>query len=503
MKTLTPQAAPAAPTTLAAPRGRLLQRKCACGGSAGLTGACEECGGKLAALRRSASGEAAPASAPSVVHEVLASPGRPLDPATRSHMEAHFGHDFSRVRVHADSRAAESARSVGAHAYTVGHDIAFDAGRYAPATREGQRLLAHELAHTVQQGRVARPAGQGFGLGAPGDAAELEADRAADAVMAGAPVALRPVASPTLARQSAGPSVPGPSPTPSQEAQPGKKKEDMSKVGVSRERGRHSTWGWGAPETNNIYYDCVIAPLKRSSFLEFMASLPSSSRKPQGRREKNAPTITLGITEAFVEQAEPPKIELTPAQTRKNREVYKLKPTRAVMPPIKSAYTQEGDFVEGKVASGAEGCGAERAKLSAQTGEAKFPVNWKILAGGAAAIRAGEKEHCDDIRHAFDITLALYASGINNEAAADREYGSRESAMKDIISRIGVKPGEMLRNFIKTAGKTTTRDSNNWHTPNAKGHESPSPENGCRAIETINAVSLPEVGKHPSSEVIE
>jgi hypothetical protein len=86
-----------------------------------------------------------------IVHEVLRSPGQPLDSATRSFMEPHFGHDFSQVRVHTDSRAAESARAVNVVAYTVGRDVVFGAGRYSPMTTAGQRLLAHELTHFVQQ----------------------------------------------------------------------------------------------------------------------------------------------------------------------------------------------------------------------------------------------------------------------------------------------------------------------------------------------------------------
>ena len=66
-------------------------------------------------------------------------------------MEPRFGHDFSRVRVHADLNAARSAEAVGAQAYTVGSSVAFAFGRYAPASRDGQRLLAHELAYVVQQ----------------------------------------------------------------------------------------------------------------------------------------------------------------------------------------------------------------------------------------------------------------------------------------------------------------------------------------------------------------
>lgn len=90
-------------------------------------------------------------AAPPIVNEVLSSPGQALDPATRAFMEPRFGHDFSRVRVHTDQVASQSAEAVAAQAYTVGADIVFGAGRYAPASRDGQRLLAHELTHVQQQ----------------------------------------------------------------------------------------------------------------------------------------------------------------------------------------------------------------------------------------------------------------------------------------------------------------------------------------------------------------
>ncbi len=77
--------------------------------------------------------------------------GLPLDTATRSHMEKAFGRDFSHVRVHTDTPAAASARALGARAYTLGADIAFASGRYAPSTPAGRSLIAHELAHVVQQ----------------------------------------------------------------------------------------------------------------------------------------------------------------------------------------------------------------------------------------------------------------------------------------------------------------------------------------------------------------
>jgi hypothetical protein len=95
----------------------------------------------------SASMDAAP-----LVGDVLSSAGQPLDGETQRFFSTRFGHDFGSVRVHADAAAAQSARSINALAYTVGHDIVFGGGQYAPNTNAGKRLLAHELTHVVQQG---------------------------------------------------------------------------------------------------------------------------------------------------------------------------------------------------------------------------------------------------------------------------------------------------------------------------------------------------------------
>jgi hypothetical protein len=89
---------------------------------------------------------------PSIVHEVIRSPGQPLDPAVRAFMEPHFGYDLSQVRVHADPRAADSARALNALAYTVGRDVVFGTGQNTMGSNEGRKLIAHELTHVVQQG---------------------------------------------------------------------------------------------------------------------------------------------------------------------------------------------------------------------------------------------------------------------------------------------------------------------------------------------------------------
>lgn len=102
--------------------------------------------------RRTASALNDSTEVPSIVHDVLSSAGKPLENSTLNYMEPRFGQDFSQVRIHNDSKAEISANAVSARAYTVGQDIVFGAGQYAPGTSEGNHLLAHELTHVIQQG---------------------------------------------------------------------------------------------------------------------------------------------------------------------------------------------------------------------------------------------------------------------------------------------------------------------------------------------------------------
>jgi hypothetical protein len=164
-------------------RSKVLQRKCACGGTPGPTGECEAC--RKNRLQRKIGQPSAldhqQSEVPPIVHEVLRSPGQPLDADTRALMEPRFGHDFGNVRIHTDARAAESAQAVRALAYTVGRDVVFGAGQYA-ASATRQRALAHELTHVVQQ-----RAGVHLkdGVGEKGDAYEQDADKMAQFIVEG------------------------------------------------------------------------------------------------------------------------------------------------------------------------------------------------------------------------------------------------------------------------------------------------------------------------------
>lgn len=138
----------------------VLRRKCACEDSGS---PCPECASTQGhTLQRKAESAVTPVEAPPIVHRVLRSPGQQLDTATRAFFEPRFGANFSDVRVHTDAEAEASAQAVQARAYTVGRNIVFGGAKYAPGTAEGNRVLAHELTHVVQQSH--RPAQLSPGL---------------------------------------------------------------------------------------------------------------------------------------------------------------------------------------------------------------------------------------------------------------------------------------------------------------------------------------------------
>jgi hypothetical protein len=135
-----------------------VQRACECDGGSG----CAKCQGDgKQSDRKQSQASVQPkrigstgserVAAPSSVHQTLTSPGLPLDAATRAFMEPRFGQDFSHVRVHSDAAAEQSAHDVNAAAYTVGNNIVFGSASFAPQTTAGRQLIAHELAHVVQQ----------------------------------------------------------------------------------------------------------------------------------------------------------------------------------------------------------------------------------------------------------------------------------------------------------------------------------------------------------------
>ncbi len=122
-------------------------------------------------------------AAPSIVHEALASPGRPLDPATRAFFEPKFGRDFSAVRVHVNQKADQSAKTLNALAYTTGSQIVFQTGLYQPRNATGKKLLAHELTHVAQQ--QGSLSGRALQIDRSDSSHEQEAERVASSILKG------------------------------------------------------------------------------------------------------------------------------------------------------------------------------------------------------------------------------------------------------------------------------------------------------------------------------
>jgi hypothetical protein len=142
------QADQVADQVMKTPESQVQRSACACGGT------CPKCQGEQHEVVQAKPLEpthGTTAIDSGVVQQSLNSAGRPLDAGTRGIMEARFGQDFNNVRVHSDGEAAQAARGMDARAFTTGRDIVFGAGEYQPASAEGQRLLAHELTHVMQQ----------------------------------------------------------------------------------------------------------------------------------------------------------------------------------------------------------------------------------------------------------------------------------------------------------------------------------------------------------------
>jgi hypothetical protein len=195
----------------------------------------------------------------SLVHDVLHAPGKPLDSDTRAYMEPRFGFDFSKVRIHADDRAAEAASSINARAFTSNRNIVFGAGEFAPHMESGRRLVAHELTHVVQQ-----RAGVHLqdGMGQAGDVFETHADSVAKLVADGKPAGplLDAYQSATTVDRAIGATIQRQEAGKETEKTPGERRAAAAKELVDKLRAAHATYKQepkGRDWNNNKISDCT------------------------------------------------------------------------------------------------------------------------------------------------------------------------------------------------------------------------------------------------------
>ena len=322
-----------------------------------------------------------------IIHEVLPSPGQPLDQATRGFMEPRFQADFSNVRV--DSTAVDSAKAVNALAYTVADHIIFASGRYSPKEGAARRLLAHELAHGRQQAGTTA----------------INPDRLQRA--------------------------------------PDKEKPKAEESDCTP-----------SPET----YDKV--------------------------RSFDKDNIALGLTQPRIEFSWKP-------QFTKGQCSVKLSKAKLSFKPF--VFTKEGTYVFGPAVDKSGTC------------KGKLDHILRITGPMAERIEQGEREHCEDVRLAFSLSYEKYTKacedlGAGFPAANAKECSAQVSArLKDAV---GIDPSQWTKVADCLVKKTMERDSKEkgWHLARLEG----SFDKDCKHFTSTPDPnkSLPEVGKHPSSELV-
>ncbi|HEX6288338.1 MAG TPA: DUF4157 domain-containing protein [Herpetosiphonaceae bacterium] len=472
-----------APRSFSVPRWGVLQRKCACGGSSDHDGECEECRSHKIGVQRQATAASGPSIAPPIVHDALQGSGQPLDAATRTFMEPRFGHDFAQVRVHTDAQAAASAQAVSALAYTVGRDIVFAAGQYAPRTTQGQRLLAHELTHVVQQGTSAaygsaRSRHDDLVIGPVDDALEREAH---DAATTGDRISCSGfgAASAVLRRQTPDQGQPG-----AREGGTLPYREATELAECIRIMGQ---------ESSDYCREQVLGEVPQPT----PPPAPPPPCDPQGLPRAQYLTQPGTSTGDFGLTTLAGTVTTPVVHTTRARGGVRIDATAAALPPITSVFTQAGTFTEGTAIFVSQGGDCR---------SGRYDIRWTILPDGARKIREGELEHCADFQYAFDISLRRYADAVNTLAASGRVFPNQRAAEAHVTRLVGAAPGNWGAIFACLAGKTTSRDGahgyRGWHTP--RPHSIPPRlDTSCAFTrQVIGGTSLPDVGQHPPSEII-
>jgi hypothetical protein len=449
MRLLTPVKTAPAPSFTPV-RSSVLQRKCSCGGPSGPTGECDACR-KKKLQRRSENLDLSsiihpPSSVlgvPPIVHEVLHSPGQPLDAETRAFMEPRFGHDFSHVRVHTDTKAAESAHAINAHAYTLGENVVFADRQYQPRSVPGRHLLAHELAHTIQQANHKWVAPHHLSVGRVFDISERQADAKADSVVS--PLSVRPD---LLTLQEYG------SPQPILRRQPCNKADDQIVTGP----------------LNPQLPDIKCEPTPKTS-----TEIKSIPGVVQG---------VLGVTLPVITGIEASHHSMAGGMCKTTVTPWTMK-----LDPF--LYTKAGMYDDGKETVTSGDCKGKT-----------IPKKLRITEAMEQKIKDGEIEHCNDNKLAFSLSLGKY-----NDAAKDiagRDYCAEKTPCRDeFLKRFQDRTGIAWDRQGPIGGcllsKSQLRDTKLWHTSNSY----PDYAVDCSMVTyTADPKDMKDINKHPSSEIV-
>jgi hypothetical protein len=436
-------------------------------------------------IQRKTTGDAQVQTAPPIAHEVLRSSGQPLDVATRAFMERRFGHDFSRVRVHLDSQAAASARDVNALAYTVGRDIVFAHGQFAPHTASGQRLLAHELAHTLQQGVAAEQVTMGdFRVGQQNDPFEHEAERVSTSVLS-APVGASSEKPPTTSVRSDARSALRRQPRPRgipEDIPPLEHLPPKEERSVTTPTSTPTSAQPACKSPSDIALPCSPKGVSNDDFLK-----------------TGAPKEAFGHTIIPVgAKFSVPEVLTKPVAKDKRVVIQNTKVTPA---PCQSFFTKAGHF------SRMVSIHANDPEQLADKCGSSYLGKFNIVPAGEKRIIKAEMEHCTDYKYAFDISLGCYAAVVNDLAKTKKVFPSHEDAVDAVTKSTGQKPDTWTDHYLKLIAKSADRDTNKWHTAIWQGpalfvETDRSGQCKSKTEAEINGKSYPEVDKHQTPDVI-
>jgi len=385
-------------------------------------------------------------------------------------MEGRFGHDFRRVRVHTDEKAANSAAAVNAMAYTVGQDVVFAAGRYSPGTAEGKTSPAH----TVHKEEMDLPSRAELGT--------VDGPLEREVV----------VASVTPARTGvSGSRVAGSRVILQRAAADGPDFLDRGDTLPYREATELLECIRIMGQENATYCRQEVLGEQPQPTPPPPPCSPTGLPRDQYLAQPGTTTDDFGLTTLAG------TVTVPVVGTTKKGGGVRLEETDAALPPITSVFTDTDTFTEGTSIFTSQG---------GDCPSGRYPIRWTIFPDGARKIREAELEHCADFRYAFEISLKRYADTVNRLSRSGRDFPSQRAAEAHISRLVGAKPANWGDIFACLARKTQRRDGQRgvrgWHTPRPRMIE-PRLETRCAFTRAgIGSSSLTEVGQHPPSEII-
>jgi len=417
-------------------------------------------------LFKAREGGARAADDPAAVQSRLGE-GRPLENGVRCRMERAFGRSFSGVRLHTDGTARRLSSEQNARAFTVGRHVAFGAGEYRPGTPVGEALIAHELAHTVQQsGRLVAAQAQSVS-GASYDALEDDADQSAGGVVASLWGTAKEKAG--QAARNAGPALrsglslqrcagnkpkpaepaaePGPTPprtaAPGETASPAAKEETPTTPAEPAE----PKGGWCAKPSDHAG---LVALLKKAGAPE-----------PIG-------TLAYGFT--FWSKAKTtklPRLSIVFSGAAGGKVTGRVEPTTTAFGTMEALYLKKGTYeIPGKTFNVIEPqCGA--------TGK-KVPFFSTVSEDMSLLSRRAEQEHCDDYRRAFELSYVQQTANINSLVGTTFGPGSKAQVKAEVNTALEAKGDKGIQGWIDEVNRLATisqtvRDAGRLHRLNPDG----------------------------------